>query len=376
MFTHKNEVNKSSVNKLVIIGLGLIGGSLGMALTQRGFAQEVVGIDINQDILSKGLALKAITKASTSFESEVADADLVVLAAPVRGIIELAGAIKPFLKKGCIITDVGSTKEGIVGRLEEIFHPDCHFVGGHPMAGSEQNGIEAADKYLLENAYYLITPTVNTNNRAIDIVRQMIEASGAKPISIKPDEHDHIVAAISHLPHLVAVSLVNGVNNLQGIGHDPLAFAAGGFRDSTRIAGCNPKLWLEICFSNKERILAVIKDFKDALTQLEASLATEDEATFLQCFHQANEAREKIPAKMKGFLPGIHQVIVTVPDRPGTIGEIAQILGKKQVNIMDIEILRVREGEGGTIKLGFVSREIAEQALAVLLEHQIIAKII
>jgi prephenate dehydrogenase len=364
----------ANINKMAIVGLGLIGGSLGMALTQRGFAKEVVGIDLNPEIINQGLALQAITHGTTSLVDGVTNADIVVLCAPVKEIISIARQIKPWLKKGCIVTDVGSTKEEIVRSLEEIFHPQCFFIGGHPMAGSEQSGISAADKYLLENAYYLVTPTQESNQEALKLVEEMIVAAGAKPIAISPEEHDKIVAAISHLPHIVAVSLVNGVKDLAGVSHDPLALAAGGFRDSTRIAGCNPELWLDICFTNKERILAAMQNFKSALNRLEESLVAEDKGLFITSFHQAKEAREKIPAKQKGLLPGIHQLVVTVPDKPGMIGEIAQILGEQNINIMDIEILRVREGEGGSIKLGFISREIADQALETLHYKGIIVK--
>ncbi|MBS4026570.1 MAG: prephenate dehydrogenase [Clostridia bacterium] len=364
----------ANITKMAILGLGLMGGSLGMALTQRGFAKEVVGIDLSQETINQGIALQAITHGTTSLEEGVKNADLIVLCAPVKEIISIARQIRPWLKKGCVVTDVGSTKEEIVNSLEEIFHPQCFFIGGHPMAGSEESGITAADKYLLENAYYIVTPTADSNQAALKLVEKMIIAAGARPIMISPEEHDQLVAAISHLPHLVAVSLVNGVKNLTGVSHDPLALAAGGFRDSTRIAGSNPRLWLDICFSNKERILVALRDFKCALFRLEESLVKDNKSLFLECFHQAKEAREKIPAKQKGLLPGIHQLVVTVPDKPGMIGEMAQILGEHNINIMDIEILRVREGEGGTIKLGFISREIADQALETLINNRIIVK--
>lgn len=367
-------MDKFKVKKIAIVGLGLIGGSIGMALTQQEFAQEVVGIDLNEEIIAQGLKLQAITQGTTSLAAGIKDADIVVLCASVREITNIAKIIKPFLKKECVITDVGSTKEEIVNLLEDIFQPDCYFLGGHPMAGSEQNGINAANKYLLENAYYLITPTENTAQKAVKQVTMMIEACGAKPIAIAPGEHDKIVAAISHLPHLVAVSLVNSVGSLTGVSHDPLALAAGGFRDSTRIASCNPQLWLDICFSNKDRILAVLQDFKNYLSQMEDSLINENKAAFLSYFQQANEARAKIPTKLKGFLPGIHQLVVTVPDKPGIIGTIAQILGQEEINIMDIEILRVREGAAGAIKLGFISEEIAENAFKILIKNGIIAK--
>ncbi|MDW7674277.1 MAG: prephenate dehydrogenase, partial [Bacillota bacterium] len=308
------------IDKVAIIGLGLIGGSLAMALTQRSFANEIVGIDINQEIIDKALELKAIDRGTTSLIDGVKNASLVVLCVPVSKIFELAEKIKPYLKEGCIVTDVGSTKADIVTRLEDIFFPQCSFVGGHPMAGSEQHGIEAADKYLLENAYYIVTPTDKTSAAALAVVGRMIEAAGGKEVTIGPKEHDQIVAFISHLPHIVAVSLVNSLTGLSDITRDPLALAAGGFRDSTRIANSDPLLWRDICFSNREQVLSSLASFKKALTELEDSIRANDQERFVTSFAQAKQKREKIPAKAKGLLPGIYQVIVTVPDRPGMIG--------------------------------------------------------
>ncbi len=364
------------VSKAAIIGLGLIGGSLGIALNKAGFAQEIIGVDVDSQIVQQALEKKAITTGTTSFRTGVKDADLVIICVPAGSIYPVVKELLPHLKDNCIVTDVGSIKEDIVNMLEELCNGKCEFVGGHPMAGSEQKGIAAAHQYLFENAYYILTPTANTSQQGLDMVSRMIEATGANRILISPDVHDRIVAAISHLPHIVAVCLVNSVAQMTAPSVDPLSLAAGGFRDTTRIASSDPNLWRDICFGNKEKILSELEIFSKSLQRIQQALINDDQEDFVQCFQKAKLTRDKIPAKQKGLLPEIHGVLVTVPDQPGQIGLLAQILGQTDINILDIEILRVREGIGGTIKLGFISAEIAERACTTLIENNVVASLI
>ncbi|KKM08816.1 prephenate dehydrogenase [Clostridiales bacterium PH28_bin88] len=362
------------VRKVTIIGLGLIGGSLGMAWTQGGAVQEVNGVDMDPEALQMGLETRAIHRGTTDLAEGVKDADIVVLATPVGQVPEMARRISPYLKPGCVVTDVGSTKRGIVDQLEASLPPGVHYVGGHPMAGSEQAGIRAADRYLFENAVYLLTPTTRTSAAALEQVTKLVGATGARVITIDPDEHDLIVAAVSHLPHLLAVALVGTVDRVALAHPEALMLAAGGFRDTTRVAGGNPVMWRDICLANREKLLQMLGYFRRVLDEMETSIEAGDGPDLARRFEQARSVRGQIPAKMKGLLPSLYEVVVTVPDRPGVIGQMARLLGDHDINIIDIEILRVREGEGGSIRLGFQTEPAANRSVEVLRENGIIAK--
>ncbi|MFY9204095.1 MAG: prephenate dehydrogenase/arogenate dehydrogenase family protein, partial [Limnochordia bacterium] len=243
------------------------------------------------------------------------------------------------------------------------------FVGGHPMAGAEAGGVRRADPYLFENAYYILTPTEKTAPQALAAMEELVKGIGAKPLFLDPQTHDLVVAAISHLPHLAAAALVQAAAAVDVEYPVTLALAAGGFKDTTRIASGDPSLWREICFSNKEQIITMIDHFVGYLAAMRQALAGDREQEFVDQLAKAKAVRDQIPAKMKGYWPFLDEVIVTIPDRPGTIGEVAAILGGASINIDDIEILRVREGEGGSLRLGFAKPGAAAAAVRILKEQ-------
>lgn len=362
-------------NKVAIIGVGLIGGSIGMSVLGRGLAQEVIGIDTSMDIINLALETMAITKGTVEIPDGVKDADLIVIATPVGLSGEIIKKVLPHIKTGAIITDVGSTKNEIVSIAKKIMPPDKYFVGGHPMAGSEQAGIIGADRYLFENAIYILTPTVDTNQNALAKVKGLYTDMGARTIELDPEDHDLMVAAVSHLPHLVAAALVNTVGNIQQEKEQTMLLAAGGFRDTTRIASSHPIMWRDICITNKEAIHKTLQEFRLVLDEFEAELNNCNGPKLEEQFQRARELRQTIPEKVKGYLPVLHEIVVTVPDKPGMIAEVATILGEKGININDIEILRVREGEGGTIRLGFSDEINQDEAISVLRSRGIVAKV-
>jgi len=361
-------------NKITIIGLGLIGGSLGMALCGKGAAREVWGVDVDQRTLELARQTLAVHRATTDLGEGVRGAEVVVLAVPVGLTGEMLRAIVPYLSEGCIVTDVGSTKTRVVELAEEILPPGIHFVGGHPMAGSEVAGITGADRYLFENAVYLLTPTCNTNEQALLKVMGLVESIGAKVYRFSPGEHDIMVAAVSHLPHLLAAALVNTVAGIQEEHRDTLLLAAGGFRDTTRIAAGHPVMWRDIFLTNKDGVLEMINKFRRVLDGFQQAIEANDGDGLINQLEQARRVRQGVPAKVKGYLPPLHEVIVTVPDRPGMIAEIASHLGVAGININDIEILRVREGDGGTIRLGLAEAGSDDKAVELLRSKGIIAK--
>ncbi|HOB09688.1 MAG TPA: prephenate dehydrogenase [Limnochordia bacterium] len=354
--------------QVVIIGVGLIGGSLGMAIRKHRLAKQVIGIDLDTQSLALAQDLGAVDMWDTEYTA-VEDGDLVILAAPISANLEILEKISPLLAPQALITDVGSTKGEFISHAERMMAGRSMFVGGHPMAGAEAGGVRRADPYLFENAYYILTPTEKTAPQALAAMEELVKGIGAKPLFLDPQTHDLVVAAISHLPHLAAAALVQAAAAVDVEYPVTLALAAGGFKDTTRIASGDPALWREICFSNKEQIITMIDHFVGYLAAMRQALAGDREQEFVDQLAKAKAVRDQIPAKMKGYWPFLDEVIVTIPDRPGTIGEVAAILGGASINIDDIEILRVREGEGGSLRLGFAKPGAAAAAVRILKEQ-------
>jgi prephenate dehydrogenase len=349
--------------KIAIIGLGVIGGSLGMSLKSLG-KYRVVGIDQDEQTLRVALETGAIDEGTTDCHLGVAGAGIVFLAVPVASIMEIAARIRDSVPSDAVVTDVGSTKGQVVETLEGLY--PARFVGGHPMTGAERAGIRGADQYLFENAIYVLTPTERTSPQALSAVERLVREIGASPICLAPREHDLIVAAVSHQPYLLAVALVNLASSLEPDHPAAMLLAAGGFRDVTRVASGDPSMWMDIFASNREFILQTSRQLRALLSEMESFLEDGDTASLADKLRRARSGRARIPSVVRGFLPAVYEVLVTVPDRPGAIGGITGILGDHGINIVDIEILRVREGDGGTLRLAFRTEEDAEAGLFAL----------
>ncbi|MDD3652787.1 MAG: prephenate dehydrogenase [Desulfotomaculaceae bacterium] len=358
---------KAIFNRVAIIGVGLIGGSLGMALRARGLASEVVGSGSRVENLRLGIELGAIHRFTSSIGEGVAGADLVIIATPVSVTVTVLQDIIPYLSPGAVVTDVGSTKSDIVRAAEKLMPPEITFIGGHPMAGTERAGVREADRYLFENAFYIITPHANTPPQAIEVVKKLASGVGAKIIEMEPESHDLAVAAVSHLPYFIAVSLVNTVAHMPG-SNEILPLAASGFRDTTRIAASSPGMWRGIFQSNREQLLAIIRRFRSEISLFESSIAEDDGENVEVKLENARRVRSGLPSKASRYLTSLYEIVVTVPDRPGVIAALAAPLADAGVNIYDIEILRVREGDGGTIRVGFSSEEEQNRAVLALQE--------
>ena len=360
------EIKDKEIRKVAVVGLGLMGGSLGLAIKKKLPGVQVLGIDLHPESVRLAVGLGAVDAGSVQLGEEVSEAELIFLATPVSEMYALCTRLLPYLSPGMIVTDMGSTKANIVEYLERCLPPGVAFLGGHPMAGSEKAGIREAQAELLENAVYLLTPTPQTAAETVEKVSGFLEYLGAKIRLLSPAEHDRKVAAISHLPHLLASSLVKTVGQLdeQEGGYFPLA--AGGFRDTTRIAGSQSMMWRDILLQNRVAVLPLIKEFRLALAEYEDALLEEDEARLEELLEQAKRWRERIPAGLKGILPQYFELTVIVPDQPGVIAELAGVLKEKGINISDLEIRPVRDENGGTIRLAFSNKEARERALQVL----------
>jgi prephenate dehydrogenase len=264
---------ESDFKKITIIGVGLIGGSLGLALKKKNPKFKITGID-KLEIIEKAIARGAIDEGTINLENGIKKADLIIIATPVKTIIDLLPRISPFIKKGCIVTDTGSTKGKIVETADKILSKDVYFVGGHPIAGSEKYGIDSADPHLFQDKTYILTPTKDTNLLALKKIFLLIKIINAKRLILDPLEHDRIVGAVSHLPQIMAVSLTNMIGELgQQENNDNYFKAIGeGFKDMTRIASSPYKMWEDICETNQENILEMIQEFRNYLWTIEDKL--------------------------------------------------------------------------------------------------------
>lgn len=350
------------MKRACVVGLGLIGGSLALAFSHRQLFEEIIGVDVDPRAVRSAREAGAVTAAFSSLKEGVSGADIVFVCVPVKDIPRVVRELTPCIPPGAVITDVGSAKRAIVEEIESSLPQGVNYLGGHPMTGSEERGFNAADPYLFENAVYVVTPTPRTTSKAREVLREVITGLGAKVVEMSPEQHDAVVACVSHLPHLVAVALVNAV---AGLG-PWLDLAAGGFRDTTRVASGDAGLWADIILHNREMVLSALREFRYRLADLESAVEASDGARLEELILAASNVRATIPARKKGLLPPLHEIVVTVPDRPGVIGRLGMLLGDRGINIIDIEILKVREGEGGTIRMGFVREEDASRALAVL----------
>ena len=284
-------------NKITIIGVGLMGGSLGLALRQHQVAREVIGLGRNPQRLEIALKTGAIDRATVDYKDAVAEADVVIICTPVGDIVPQFRQILPFLKPGCIVTDAGSTKANIVHEIDRLLKesksPAC-FIGSHPMCGSEHSGIEAATVDLYQNALCILTPGLNENSKATDAIQSLWESVGCRTMNLEPQSHDVAVACVSHLPHVMAASLIITMMEMDNSKDIFPKIASSGFRDTTRVAGGHPELWKDICIENKDAIIDVIHKMKANLNEFETAIQKEDAETLYRLFDTARTYREKI----------------------------------------------------------------------------------
>jgi prephenate dehydrogenase len=281
-------------NKVVIVGVGLIGASLGLAGKKKGLFGEVVGVGRNKANLEDALNMGAVNRYLHNPVEACRDADCVVLATPVERILSIGKEIAPHLRAGAILTDVGSVKKGLVMELDGCMPDGAHFVGGHPIAGSEASGASASRADLFEGSRTILTPTRSTGQDALKKVRTIWEEVGSTVVEMDADEHDRLLAAVSHLPHMVAYALVETLSELHKEKPDVADFAAGGFRDITRIASSHPGMWQEICKMNKNHIVSMIEQFEKALERIKGEIEKDRFNELIRIFEEAREFRNRL----------------------------------------------------------------------------------
>jgi prephenate dehydrogenase len=351
---------------IVLYSVGLLGGSIGLALKTSGYKGRIIGLSSPASITA-AMTLGCIDDGHPyeDLGDIIGRADCVFLCSPIRVIMQTLRTLGSLdVPEGCIVTDVGSTKSEIVKAAGECLPPHIHFIGGHPMAGAEKRGASAADPYLFQNAIYVLTPRAGTPRPVVDGFAAFLERYlGCRHLFLDPGAHDAIAATVSHVPHLLAVALVNLAASMEKDVPGTLQLAAGGFRDMTRIASGPYALWHDILATNKSRIGPVIDGFIRELTEIKRLLSQDG---LRETFESAAGTRAGISSSSKGFMRAPNDIFVVVKDQPGMIALMADACAKKGINIKDIEVLKVREGEGGTIRLAFETKDIAKAAVGLL----------
>jgi prephenate dehydrogenase len=319
-----------------VVGTGLIGGSIGLALRQRGW--HVTGSDLDPTRAARALELGALDAVGAD-----PDAEITFLAIPVKAV---AGAALAALDATAgVVTDVGSVKATIMSAVTA-----SRFVGGHPMAGSEQEGVDGADPDLFAGAVWVLTPTPGTDDAAYALVRSVVKELGADVVALAPEHHDALVAVVSHVPHLTAASLMHLADERATEHRALLRLAAGGFRDMTRIAAGHPGIWPDICAENRDAIVDVLDGLVASLQAVRDVVASDDRAALLTVLERARSARANLPSRVASA-GDLCEVRVPVPDRAGVLAEVTTLAGTLDVNIADLEIAHSSEGDQGVLIL-------------------------
>lgn len=365
--------NKSAkvdiMTKIAIIGVGLMGGSL--ALCFRGQPDlHVVGLSNRESSVRKYIERGVVDHATTSLREAVEDADFIFLCVPVGNLADYLHALQEIgLKPGAIITDVGSTKGSICREAASMDWKGAYFIGGHPMAGSERSGVEEATPLLYENAFYVLTPGEDIPADVYERLENLLKWTRAQIVRVDADQHDAIVGAISHLPHIIAAALVNQVAGYDA--GNPLYrhLAAGGFRDITRIASSEPVIWRDILLNNRDVVLRLLKDWNAEIASFTRLLEERDGDGVEEQFRRSREFRDQIPERRRGMLNSLYDLYVDVPDHPGVIGQIASQLGAERINLSNIQIIESRGEVPGVLRLSFRSQEDLDRAGVLLKEE-------
>lgn len=287
-------MNDFFITRLAVVGVGLIGGSLALALKEAGAVGSVVGIGRGQENLDLALELGVVDEITRDGAAGVKDADVIFLATPVQSLPDVALALAPHCKPGAIITDGGSVKASIIAGIEPKLPTGIHFVPGHPIAGTEKSGAAAAFSTLYRERRCILTPTPRTAAAALETIRRMWEVVGSDVVVMEVDKHDRILAAISHLPHMVAYALVNAVGSYDRYEENILEYSAGGFRDFTRIASSDPAMWRDIALTNQSALLEMIERFEASLKELKEDIADADGNSLFAFFARSKKSRDAI----------------------------------------------------------------------------------
>jgi prephenate dehydrogenase len=331
--------------RIAVLGVGLIGGSIGLAARRR-LNAEVAGYDPDRSLVDLAIELEAIDSAPPTVVEAVEGAELVFCAAPVTALPGLAAEALDAAREDCAITDVGSVKRDVIAALGS----ESRFIGGHPLAGAETSGVENARADLFEGARWYLTPTASTGGLLYDRLQRAISGLGARPQAIEADTHDRLMATISHLPHVLANVLVTQAATALSEEAEHLPEVGPSFRDATRVAGANPSIWGDIFAGNREAVAAEIDGVIARLSEASELLRSGDRDAVAAWHDQAGRRRrELIESEIAGG--PLHELRVLVPNRPGIVAEVALELGRAGVNIEDMALYPTPDMTSGAISL-------------------------
>ncbi|MBQ9983053.1 MAG: prephenate dehydrogenase [Lachnospiraceae bacterium] len=359
-------MNETTTFRIGFIGLGLIGGSIAKSIRRIFPDSEILGFDVDQNALTSALTDGTLTTTVTSIEA-MGDCDYIFLCAPVHYNIAYLPILKRIMKPSCVLTDVGSVKSDIYRAIADN-HLTDYFIGGHPMVGSERSGYDAANDRLIENAYYFVTPSATVDNCKIEEFKTFLEDLGAIPIVYSPERHDEITAYISHIPHVIASSLVNLVASKEDDNGMLKQLAAGGFKDITRIASSNPVVWEHILLSNPEHVTAGLKVFIKQLENMINAIESDNAREIYSFFDSAKNYRNSIPEHATGVIRMNYEVYVDIPDEANALAKAISHVGEAGINLKNIGITHNREDNEGVLRLSFYDNESAVAAAALLRE--------
>ncbi len=332
------------------IGLGLIGGSIARAIRNTNADAKIIAYDPDQTSLKEALHDHVLTQAADAIDETFADCDVIFLCAPVAHNDENLPAVKKILSPAAILTDIGSVKTDIHQHIRAAGLQEF-FIGGHPMAGSERTGYRNSRAKLLENAYYILAPEPEVSPQKAASFTAFIASLGAIPLILDCQKHDYATAAVSHVPHVVSASLVNLIKDSDDPQGIMKMIAAGGFKDITRISSSSAVMWQQICLTNKENILSLLDDYIESLQKIRSAIADGDSDRIYQFFDNARIYREGFAENRSGALPSVFALYVDIPDRPGVIAEIVNLLAQAEINIKNIGIQHNREYQEGVLRI-------------------------
>ena len=344
-----------------VIGLGLIGGSVALAL-QKAPRTKVFGYDFHEQTRELASTLGVVHEVVEDPAEFAKQADVIIFGTPVNVTLDFMEQLKSWtLKKNVIISDTGSTKAQIMEKAKELRELNITFIGGHPMAGSHKSGITAAKPYLLENAYYMLTPNEGEEIEKLATLDDLLKFTLGKMVVVDAKVHDHMTAVVSHFPHIIAASLVHQLNGEKKAFPMTSSLAAGGFRDITRIASSNPTLWRDITMQNRKELVGQLDTWLDEMGRVRQLLESGDESAIETYFSNARDVRDNLPIS-NGALYMPYDLYVDIPDYPGVISEVTGYLAQENISIINIRIVETRVDVFGILVISFQSNEDRERA--------------
>lgn len=362
------DVFEQDIKKIGFIGLGLIGGSIARTIRRIHPDIKLYATSGHLSTVTQAYEAQVIENDRLMELSELAGMDYIFLCTPVQQNIQYLKQLKPLLAPDAIVTDVGSVK-GDIHRAVSALGMEKNFIGGHPMAGSEKTGFAASTAHLLENAYYVLTPTAQTPPEQTARFQRFIASLGALPLLLDARRHDRATASISHLPHMMAYALVNLVKEIDDEQETMKTIAAGGFRDMTRIAASSPVMWQEICLSNQEQLLSLMDLYMEKLQELRSFIADGDKDALTAAFTEAKNYRDALLVRQSGSISPVYELYCDLTDEVGVIATLATLLAQNGINIKNIGVLHNREFEDGVLHIELYDRASLDAASALLAEN-------